>query len=163
MHVAIWAFPGLPAGQDVLPGALDGLAVLGSARGALQRQGRSNMAAPGPEQRGAQWRMDRLTLWNALTSVAENGWTVERDGGEVVAQIGVRRRDADGLAGFVGQTRRQNATADSAGVHLLELQQRLMLLWRGGSGHRNNRSSQETTATTSSASIYLSRLSQRTV
>lgn len=86
--------------------------------------------------------MDRGTIRYALSGVTENGWTVERDGGEVLAQVGVRGWDADGLAGFRVQTRRQDATADSTGIHLLELQEGLMLLWRGGGGHRSNRSFQ---------------------
>lgn len=67
-----------------------------------------------------------------------------------MAEVGVWSGDADGLVGFVGQTgggaedRGQDATGDPAGVHLLELQQRLVILWRGGSGHRNNGKSQAT-------------------
>lgn len=60
-----------------------------------------------------------------------------------MAEVCVGRRDADGLAGFQGQTRRggaedgrEDTTGDSTGIHLLELQQGLILLW-GVSSHRN--------------------------
>lgn len=62
-----------------------------------------------------------------------------------MAEVGVRGGDADGLAGFQGQARRggaedrrEDAAANSTGVHLLELEEGLILLWGGGSSHRNN-------------------------
>ena len=61
-----------------------------------------------------------------------------------MAEFSVRRGDADRLAGFEGQTWRggaedggEDATSNSAGVHLLELQEGLTLLWRGGRSHHN--------------------------
>lgn len=58
-----------------------------------------------------------------------------------MAQVGVGRRDADGLAAFECQTRRggaeawgEDAAATATGVHLLELQHGLIFLWRT-SGH----------------------------
>lgn len=59
-----------------------------------------------------------------------------------MAEVSVRGGDADGLAGFKGQTRRGAAedltTANSTRVHLLELQEELILFWKGSS-HRNYR------------------------
>lgn len=40
--------------------------------------------------------MDGGAVRNARTAIAEDGWTVERDGGEVVAEVRVRGGDADG-------------------------------------------------------------------
>ena len=65
-----------------------------------------------------------------------------------MAQLRVGGRDADGLAGVEGQTgrgraeeRRQDAAPHSAGVHFLELQQRLVPLG-GGGGHHDYRQSE---------------------
>lgn len=56
-----------------------------------------------------------------------------------MAEVGVRGGDADGLARFQGRAedRGKDMTANSTGVHLLELEVWLILLWRGGNGHRN--------------------------
>lgn len=49
-----------------------------------------------------------------------------------MAEVGVGGGDADGLVGFQGR-----ATANPTGVHLLKLEEGLVLLRRGGAGHRN--------------------------
>lgn len=79
--------------------------------------------------------MDGGAIWNAMTGITEDSWTVERYCREVVAKFGVRGSDADGLAGFQGQARRggaedrsEDATTNSTGVHLLELEEGLILL-----------------------------------
>lgn len=72
--------------------------------------------------------MDGGAVGNARTAVAEDGWTVERDGGEVVAGVGVRGRDADGArVQRRAEDRGDDATASSTRVHLLELEDRLIL------------------------------------
>lgn len=60
-----------------------------------------------------------------------------------MAEVGVWGGDADGLAGLQRQAGRRGAedrgedvTSNSTGVDLLELQQGLVLLWKGG-GHRS--------------------------
>lgn len=90
--------------------------------------------------------MDRRTLGHAGAGIAEDGRVVERYAGEVVAEVGVRRRDADRLAGVVGQTRGggvkvrgEDATARPTGVHLLELQEGLVLLCVQSGSHCKNR------------------------
>lgn len=88
--------------------------------------------------------MDGGAVRNARAGITEDGRTVERDGGEVVAEVGVGGGDADGLARFQrgAEDRGEDTTADTTGVHLLELQEGLILLWREGNGHRNYRRSQ---------------------
>lgn len=83
--------------------------------------------------------MDGGAVRNARTGITEDGRTVERYGGEIVAEVGVGGGDADWLARFQGgaEDRGEDATANPAGVHLLELEEGLILLWGGGNGHRN--------------------------
>ena len=49
-----------------------------------------------------------------------------------MAKVGVRGGDADGLAGFHGGAEdwRDDTTTNSTGVHLVELEERLILVWR---------------------------------
>lgn len=58
-----------------------------------------------------------------------------------MATVGVRGGDADGLVGFHrgAEDRGEN---NSTGVHLLELEEGLILLWRADNGHHNFRQSQ---------------------
>lgn len=95
--------------------------------------------------------MDGGAVGNARAGVRKYGGTVERNGAEVVPEVGVRRGDADGLNRFQGEARRRgaldrvkDAAADSAGVHLLELEEGFGLNRRGGGGggHRSCRGSQ---------------------
>lgn len=79
----------------------------------------------------------------ARTGVAEDGGTVERDGGEVMAEVRVRGGNADG-AGVQrwAEDGRENVKARSARVHLLELEDGLILVCVGGSiGHGSCESS----------------------
>ena len=55
------------------------------------------MAVTGPEQGGAERLTDRGAVGDTRPGVREDGRTVEREGGEVVADVGVRGGDADGL------------------------------------------------------------------
>lgn len=100
---------------------------------------RSHVAVGGPEQGRANGPVDGGAVRNGRAGVAEDGRAVEREGGEVVAEVGVGGGDADGLVGLQSRAEdgRGNATANPAGVHLLKLEEGLVLLWRGGAGHRN--------------------------
>lgn len=138
----------LPGCEDAVsrrqlhPGTLDWLAVLGAGLGVVQRYGRAHVAVAGPEQRGSQGLMDGVG--DTRPGITEDSRAVERDGGEVMAEVGVRGGDTDGLAGVEAQTGGagavdggQNPPAGSAGVHLLEMQQGVILVWGRGSGHLN--------------------------
>lgn len=145
----------LPAAQDAVPRTLNGLTVLLGSGLAVQGYGAPHVS--GPEQRGAQRLADGGALPHAGGGVAEDGGAVEGEGGEVVAQVGVRSRDADGLGGLVGQARGraedrgQHASGHAAGVHLLELQEGLLVVWGGEGGHGSDRISQVLHFMTSSA------------
>lgn len=102
------------------------------------------MATAGPKQRRAMRLVTRGAVGNARASVTKDSRAVEGYGGVIVADVRVRGGDADGLTGFQGGApgRGEDTTAYSTGIHFLELEEGLILLWRGGNGHRNCRCSQ---------------------
>lgn len=81
--------------------------------------------------------MDGGTVGKSRAGVAEDGRAVEWYAGKVVVEIGVGGRDADGLAGFQGgaEDGGDDASAQAAGVDLLQLEEGLILLRGGGHGH----------------------------
>lgn len=95
------------------------------------------MAVGGPEERGAHRPVDGGTVRKSRAGVAEDGRAVERNAGKVVVEIGVGGRDADGLAGVQGgaEDGGDDASAKTAGVDLLQLEEGLILLRGGGHGH----------------------------
>lgn len=97
------------------------------------------MAVGGPEERGAHGPTDGGTVRDGRAGVAEEGGAVEGNAGKVVVEIGVGGRDADGLAAFQGgaEDGGDDASADAAGVDLLQLEEGLVLLRAGGDGHGN--------------------------
>lgn len=99
----------------------------------MERDVRSGVGVGGPEQGGAYGPMDGGPVGKSRPGVAEDGGAVEGHGGKVGTEVGVGGGDADGLAGF--QDRGDHADAHPAGVHLLELEEGLIFLLRGGDGH----------------------------
>lgn len=56
----------------------------------------SHVAVRGPAQVRTQRAVRGRAIRHARTGVAEDGGTIERDGGEVMAEVSVRGGDADG-------------------------------------------------------------------
>lgn len=103
----------------------------------MERDVRSSVA--GPDQGGAYRPAGGGPVRSRRAGVAEDGRAVERHGGKVGTEVGVGGGDADGLvAGFQGvaEDRGDEAAASPAGVDLLELEEGLVFLLRGGHGHR---------------------------
>ena len=84
------------------------------------------MTVAGPEQGGAERLANRGAVREHRSGVAQQGGAIERQGGELVSDIGIRGGDADGAASFYGQGRRGRAkdggadsTAHPTGDHFL--------------------------------------------
>lgn len=99
---------------------------------------KSSVGVAGPEQGGAYGPVDGGPIRNSRTGILEDGGAIKRYGGKVRTEVGVGGGDADGLAGFQGAAEDggDTATASPAGVDLLELEEGLIFLLRGGDGHR---------------------------
>lgn len=104
----------------------------------MERDVRSSVAVGGPEQGGAYRTMDGGPVRNSRAGISEDGGAVEGHGGKVGTEVSVGGGDADGLAGFQGvaEDGGDDAAASPAGVDLLELEEGLIFLLRGGDGHR---------------------------
>lgn len=116
--------------------------MLGPTLGRTERDVKSSVGVgvgvAGPEQRGAYRPVDRGPIRNSRAGILEDAGTVERRGGKVRTEVGVGGGDADGLAGFQGAAEDggDTAAASPAGLDLLELEEGLIFLLRGGDGHR---------------------------
>lgn len=119
---------------------MDWLSVLGPTLGRTERDVKSSVGVgvAGPEKGGAYGPVDGGPIRNSRAGILEDGGAVERHGGKVRTEVGVGGGDADGLAGFQGAAEDggDTAAASPAGVDLLELEEGLIFLLRGGDGHR---------------------------
>lgn len=70
--------------------------MLGSSRRLVQGDVGSHVTVGSPAEVGTQRAVGGRAVRDASTAVAKDGGTVERDGGEVVAQFGVGGGDTDG-------------------------------------------------------------------